>query len=54
MLVSKTLGKEELVVGLEDLKALSILHRDFPKTIPERKRRVTEGRYNSIRGDQWG
>ena len=30
VLVSKDLGKDELVVGLEDLKALGILHKDFP------------------------
>ena len=34
VLVSKGLGKEELVVGLEDLKELNILHKDFPRTLP--------------------
>ena len=37
MLVSKDLGKEELVVGLEDLKDLGILHNEFPRTMPEKK-----------------
>ena len=35
VLVSKDLGKDELVVGLEDLKDLNILHKEFPKTLPE-------------------
>ena len=38
VLVSKDLGKNELVVGLEDLKDIGILHREFPKTLPERRR----------------
>ena len=33
VLVSKNLGKQELVVGLEDLKAPRILHKDFPNTM---------------------
>ena len=32
------LGKDKLVVGLEDLKALGIFHQDFPKTMPNRRR----------------
>ena len=35
VLVSKDLGHEEMVVGLEDLKAMKILHKDFPETMPE-------------------
>ena len=57
VLVSKDLGKEEMVVGLEDLKALGILYKDFPKTMPDRRRwgmEAREKRYNSIRGDQRG
>ena len=38
VLVSKSLGKGELVVGLEDLKELHILHNDFPRTLPEFRR----------------
>ena len=34
VLVSKNLGKEEMVVKLKDLKALGILHKDFPRTMP--------------------
>ena len=33
VLVPKDLGKEELVVGLGDLKDISILHKEFPKTL---------------------
>ena len=29
VLISKDLGREELVIGLEDLKDLGILHQDF-------------------------
>ena len=56
VLVSKDLGKDELVVGLEDLKTLNILHRDFPKTIPGIRRQPAGGsgggneRYNIMRG----
>ena len=38
VLVSKDLGKNELVVGVEDLKDIGILHKEFPKTLPERRR----------------
>ena len=34
VLVSKDLGHEEMVEGLEDLEALKILHKDFPETLP--------------------
>ena len=37
VLVSKSLGQEELRVGLEDLKTLHILHRDFPETLQGHK-----------------
>ena len=56
VLVSKDLGPDELVVGLEDLKDINILHKEFPKTLPEWKRedaRQVNAQYNSIRGDQW-
>ena len=56
VLVSKDLGKNELVVGLEDLKDIGILHKEFPKTLPERRREDAKQfnvQYNSIRGDQW-
>ena len=32
VLVSRSLGQEELVMRLADLK---ILHKDFPKTLPD-------------------
>ena len=38
VLVSKELGQDELVVGLEDLKDIGILHKEFPKTLSERRR----------------
>ena len=38
MLVSKDLGQDQLVVGLEDLKDINILHKEFPKTLPEWRR----------------
>ena len=38
VLVSKDIGKDEMVVGIDDLKTLHILHQDFPKTIPEYRR----------------
>ena len=31
VLVTKDLGPDELVVGLEDLKDINILHKDFPQ-----------------------
>ena len=42
VLVSKDLGKNELVVGVEDLKDINILHRELPKTLPEIKREETK------------
>ena len=39
---SKYLGKEVMVVGLEDLKTLSMLHKEIPKTKPHRKRKVEQ------------
>ena len=56
VLVSKDLVKDELVVGLEDLKDLNILHKNFPKTLPEFRRGVKASKptqYNTMRGDQW-
>ena len=38
VLVSKDLGNNELVVGVEDLKDIGILHKEYPKTLPERRR----------------
>ena len=55
VLVSKDLGQVELVVGLEDLKDLGILHPEFPRTIPDKRRegaQIHKMQYNSIRGDQ--
>ena len=34
VLVSKDLGQDEFVVGLEYLKKKGILHREFPKNTP--------------------
>ena len=53
VLISKDLGKQDIVIGLEDLKNLGILHQDFPKTLPEKRREQVNMQYNSIRGDQW-
>ena len=56
VLVSRSLGKEELVVGLSDLKDLNILHKDFPRTLPEFRRSAKfskPSQYNTMRGDQW-
>ena len=38
VLVSKDIGNDELVGGIDELKTLHILHQDFPKTIPEYRR----------------
>ena len=38
VLVSTDFSQDELFVGLEDLKVFGILHREFQKTLPERKR----------------
>ena len=56
VLVSTDFSQDELIVGLEDLKVFGILHREFQKTLPERKREHAKQfnvQYNSIRGDQW-
>ena len=56
VLVSKDMGQDEFVVGLVDLKDIGILHREFPKTLPERRREDAKQfniQCNSIRGDQW-
>ena len=34
VLVAKDLGTDKRVVGLEDLKEINILHKEFPKTLP--------------------
>ena len=55
VLISKDLGKDELVVGLEDLKDIGILHHKFPMILPEKRRdnaKQVNVQYNSIRGDQ--
>ena len=55
-MVLKDLGQNEVVVGLEDLKDIGILDREFPKTLPERRREGAKQfnlQYNSIRVDQW-
>ena len=47
--VSKDLGCEEMVMGLEDLKSMKILHMDFPETLPEfqtEKSKTKEGLNN--------
>ena len=56
VLISKDLDKDELVAGFEDLKDIGILHHEFPKTLPEKRRhnaKQVNVKYNSIRGDQW-
>ena len=47
---------QEFVVGQEYLKNIGIVHREFPKTLPERRKEDAKQfniRYNSIRGDRW-
>ena len=56
VLMSRDLGQDELVVGLEDLKDLFSLHPEFPRTLPDKRREGAQTdnvHYNSIRGDQW-
>ena len=56
VLISRSLGKEELVLGLSDLKDMNILHKDFPRTLPEFRRSAKfskPSQYNTMRGDQW-
>ena len=56
ILISKDLDKDELVAGFEDLKDVGLLHHEFPKTLPEKRRhnaKQVNVKYNSIRGDQW-
>ena len=38
VLISRHLGQDELVVGLENLKDLGILHPEYPRTLPEKMR----------------
>ena len=49
VLVSKSLGQDQLVVGLEDLKTLHILHNDFP-----RQSLGTGGRGTTLSGGERG
>ena len=56
VLVSRSLGEEELVIGLSDLKDMHILHKDFPRTLPEFSTNTKfskPSQYNTMRGDQW-
>ena len=56
VLISRDLGQDELVVGLEDFKVLGILHHEFPRTRPEKRRedaKQVNVQYKNIRGDQW-
>ena len=55
VLVTKDSGQNKLFVGLEDLKDIGILHREFPKTLPDKRREDAKqfnAQYTSIRGDQ--
>ena len=38
VLVSKDIGKDDVVIGIDELKTLHILHQDFPRTLPEFRR----------------
>ena len=38
VLVSRDLGEDDMVVGIDELKTLHILHADFPRTLPEYRR----------------
>ena len=54
--MSKDLGQDNLLVGLEDLKDINILHNEFQKTLPEWRRKEERNvnvQYNSLRGDMW-
>ena len=56
VMVSKDLGQNEVVVGLEDLKDIGILDRELPKTLLERRREGAKQfnvQYKSIRVVQW-
>ena len=56
VLISKSLGEEELVIGLSDLKDMHILHKDFSRTLPEFRietKYSKPSQYNTMRGDQW-
>ena len=35
VLVSKDIGKDEMVVGIDELKTLHILHTDFSRKLPK-------------------
>ena len=47
VLVSKDIGRDELVVGIDELKTLHILHADFPRTLPK-FRRSYKGNQNCL------
>ena len=50
VLISKSLGEEELVIGLRDLKDMHILHEDFPRTLPEFRLQYSKpSQYNTMR-----
>ena len=54
--VSKDLGQEKLVVGLEDRKDLGILHPEFRRTMPDKRRKGAHKnnvKYDIIKGNQW-
>ena len=53
VIVSKDLGKEEMGGGLEDLKALGILHKDLPKIMPERRRWSREAMHETNGLSRW-
>ena len=51
VLVSGDLGPDKLLVGFKDLKNINILHKEFPKTLPEWRRqdaKQVNAQYNSI------
>ena len=53
VLISGDLGQDELVVGLEDLKDLGILHPEFPRTMPDKRRegaQISNVQYKEISG----
>ena len=52
VIVSKNLGKKEVVIGLEDLMAMHILHKDFPKTKWQAPTSLEEGAYSRKKGRQ--
>ena len=56
VLVSRDLGPDKLVVGLEDLKDIIIHHKEFPKTLLDCRRedaKQVNAQNNSILAVQW-